>query len=114
MQEVRQWDGAAQRLPHGEDELLYGRAGYLYCLLFLHKHIEPMTDAAPMVGTPLHRCTFVTHQNLQVLNDSEIWWLTRLATLIALADCNAFQLSCTWVMGSCCGSHARAQFGSIG
>ncbi len=51
MQEVRRWDGPAQGMPPGEDELLYGRAGYLYCLQFLHKHIEPMTDAAPLVGT---------------------------------------------------------------
>lgn len=62
VQDVRQWGGPAQRLPPGEDELLYGRAGYLYCLLFLHKHIGPMPDAAPVVGTPLHCLSYVRHE----------------------------------------------------
>ena len=51
MQEVRRWDAPAQRLPDGEDELLYGRAGYLYCLLFLHRHIDSTADTARMVST---------------------------------------------------------------
>ena len=46
-------------MPPGEDELLYGRAGYLYSLLFLHKHVEPMTDAAPVVGIPVIQSSWV-------------------------------------------------------
>ena len=51
LQEVKQWGAHASHLPPGECELLYGRAGYLYCLLFLHKHINPMLhDEAQLVS----------------------------------------------------------------
>ena len=71
VQEVQRWDGAAQRLLPGEDELLYGRAGYLYCLLFLHKQIDPMADAAPMVSTVPILVPCETLLSVQLLSDSE-------------------------------------------
>ena len=50
-QEVRQWHALATSMPPGECELLYVGAGYLYCLLYLCKHVSPKTADASMVGT---------------------------------------------------------------
>ena len=50
-QEVKQWHALATSMPPGECELLYGRAGYLYCLLYLCKHVSPKAADASMVRT---------------------------------------------------------------
>ena len=51
VQEVKLWE--SQAAP-GEDELLYGQAGYLYCLLFLHKHVGPTAVDEYLVGILVH------------------------------------------------------------
>ena len=57
-QEVRQWHVPATSMPPGECELLYGRAGYLYCLLYLRKHVSPKAADASMVRTTLMHSAF--------------------------------------------------------
>ena len=57
-QEVRQWHALATSMPPGECELLYGRAGYLYCLLYLCKHVSPEAADASMVRTTPMHCAF--------------------------------------------------------
>ncbi|CAK0782576.1 hypothetical protein CVIRNUC_005788 [Coccomyxa viridis] len=48
--EVKQWHALATSMPPGECELLYGRAGYLYCVLYLCKHVSPKAADASMVA----------------------------------------------------------------
>ena len=57
-QEVRQWHALATSMPPGECELLYGRTGYLYCLLYLCKHVSPKAADASMVRTTPMRSAF--------------------------------------------------------
>ena len=44
---------AALRLAPGECELLYGRSGYLYALLFLRKHLGPAAVDQDLVTNTL-------------------------------------------------------------
>jgi len=54
VQEVKLWESQAASLSPGENELLYGQAGYLYCLLFLHKRIGPAPGDEYLVGILVH------------------------------------------------------------
>ena len=69
-QEVLDLAPAALRLPPGECELLYGRAGYLYALLFLRKHLGPSAVDPDLVNIPAcitgaSRATPATRSHLQ-------------------------------------------------
>ena len=57
-QEVRQWHALATSIPPGECELLYGRAGYLYCLLYLCKHVSAKKADVNMVRTKSMRSAY--------------------------------------------------------
>lgn len=54
VQEVKLWESQAASLSPGENELLYGQAGYLYCLLFLHKRVGPTPGEEYLVGILVH------------------------------------------------------------
>ena len=60
MQEVLALAPAVLAMPASECELLYGRAGYLYALLFLHKHLGPAAVSADTACTTAWRRTQLT------------------------------------------------------
>lgn len=60
-QEVLDLAPAALRLPPGECELLYGRAGYLYALLFLRKHLGPSAVDPDLVNYVIYHKVYTKY-----------------------------------------------------